>query len=98
MTSTLQFITGIAAVDPITLDGPINWNTFTLPVVYEQDVSMINFTWNTKSPAPGVNSVFWSARYEGILLVTQEGTYTFYLDYLDDGGRLYVDGNRLINK
>jgi len=59
---------------------------------------MINFTWNTNSPAPGVNSVFWSARYEGILLVPQEGTYTFYLDYLDDGGRLYVDGNRLINK
>lgn len=85
-------------VDPITLDGPINWNTFTPPVVYEEDVPTIHFTWGTTSPAPGVNSVFWSASYEGILLVPQDGTYTFYLDYLDDGGRLYVDGNMLIDK
>jgi len=74
----------------IFLDQPINWNTFTT-LAAESDVQMINFDWGTTSPAPGVNAVFWSARYEGQLLVPQDGTYTFYLEQLDDGGRLYID-------
>ncbi|GAB4416465.1 MAG: hypothetical protein Kow002_02260 [Anaerolineales bacterium] len=77
----------------IFLDEPINWQTFTTWAA-EEDVPYINFNWGTTSPAPGVNAVFWSAIYEGQLLVPQDGEYKFYLENLDDGGRLYIDANK----
>ncbi len=72
-----------------TLGGPINWNTFTT-YANAGDVQAIDFTWGTTSPAPGVNGTFWSAIYSGTLLVPYSGSYTFYLDNLDDGGRIFI--------
>ncbi len=84
----------------ITLEAPINWDTFTPPIITSQDVTTINYVWYTNSPAPGVNGTFWSAIYSGTLLVPAAGTYTFYLEQLDDGGRLFVNDmdNPIINK
>lgn len=81
----------------ITLEAPINWDTFTPPIVASEDVNTINYAWYTNPPAPGVNGVFWSARYQGTLLVPAAGSYTFYLEQLDDGGRLRVNNNLIID-
>ena len=57
----------------------------------------IDFTWLAgESPGEGIGTQYWSARWTGELLVPREGTYTFYLDNLDDAGRLYLDGRKLI--
>ncbi len=72
------------------LDNPINWGTLTAPSVSTWYLSSVDFAWNGQSPAPGVNGVFWSACFQGYLQVPAAGTYTFYLDNLDDGGVLYV--------
>ena len=73
-----------------TLDSPINWMTLTSPSNYSGDIPTIDFAWNGASPAPGMYGVFWSACYQGYLQVPENGTYTFYLDSLDDGGMLFV--------
>ncbi|MBI3160853.1 MAG: hypothetical protein HYZ23_00005, partial [Chloroflexi bacterium] len=76
---------------------PITWNTFTT-LAASEDVSAISFNWGWGSPAAGVNTSFWSARYDGMLLAPQDGLYIFYVDGVDDGVRLYVDNNPLIDK
>jgi hypothetical protein len=75
---------------------PITWASFTNPVATGY-VNFIDFTWNVSSPASGVNGTYWSAIYDGILHVSVEGDYVFYLDRLDDGGQLYIDGVSRIN-
>jgi hypothetical protein len=72
------------------LDGPINWGTLTAPAVSTWYLSSVDFNWNGQPPTAGVNGVFWSACFQGYLQVPADGTYTFYLDNLDDGGVLYV--------
>jgi len=77
----------------IVLDQPINWATFT-NYAASAEVAQMAFTWNNLAPAPGVHTSFWSARFEGTVLVPEEGDYAFYLEQLDDGGRLILDVNR----
>jgi serine protease len=72
------------------LDNPINWGTLTLPIRFSEEITAIDFAWNGASPAPGVQGYYWSACYQGYLQVPEDGTYTFYIDNLDDGGMLYV--------
>lgn len=79
-----------------TLGAPINWATFTTQAA-SADVQTINFNWGTNSPAPGVHRTFWSAIYSGTLLVPSAGSYTFYLEQLDDGGRLFVNNISVID-
>ncbi|MBW1644893.1 MAG: PKD domain-containing protein [Deltaproteobacteria bacterium] len=55
----------------------------------------INFNWGSGSPGPGVNNDF-SARWTGTLQVPADGYYCFK-SFNDDGTRLYVDGNLLID-
>jgi hypothetical protein len=72
------------------LEAPINWDTLTSPAVYSEDVPTIDFMWDGASPVPAVQGLFWSACYQGYLQIPESGTYTFYLDNIDDGGILYV--------
>lgn len=75
---------------PYEIGGPITWETFTSFVLRRKE-PCIAFETNTNPPAPGVNGTFWSARWEGLLLVPKSEEYVFYFDRLDDGARLYLD-------
>lgn len=77
---------------PYQIGGPITWPTFTSFVLTRPE-SCVAFETNTTPPAPGVNGTFWSARWQGLLLVPSNGDYIFHFDRLDDGARLYMDGN-----
>lgn len=77
---------------PYQIGGPITWPTFTSFVLTRPE-SCVAFETNTNPPAPGVNGTFWSARWQGLLLVPSNGDYIFHFDRLDDGARLYMDGN-----
>jgi hypothetical protein len=78
---------------PYTLDAPISWPTFTsyITSVGNQTIDFHFIYPFSTHPAPGVFDTFWSARWVGILNVPEAGNYTFYLNNLDDGGRLWVD-------
>ncbi|MEU6852963.1 glycoside hydrolase family 3 C-terminal domain-containing protein [Actinacidiphila alni] len=56
----------------------------------------IDNVWGGQSPAPGVNSTNWSAKWTGTLTPPTSGTYTFSLNS-DDGSRLFVNGQQIIN-
>ncbi|NCO35810.1 MAG: hypothetical protein AUJ92_02435 [Armatimonadetes bacterium CG2_30_59_28] len=51
-----------------------------------------------ESPAPGVGSCYFSIRWTGKFYVPEDNDYTFYLDDLDDGGRLWIDGAPVIDR
>ena len=55
----------------------------------------INFYWGS-SPGSGINSNNFSVRWTGTLHIPADGYYSF-ASCNDDGTRLYVDGNLLIN-
>ena len=81
---------------PETLNQPISWNCFKKPIA-TTTVDRVEFDWADKSPHPGIRSKYWSARFFGKLMVPKQGDYTFVLDRLDDGGRLYIDGQLVID-
>ncbi len=58
--------------------------------------SAIGFNWHGRSPAAGIPGQRWSARWTGTLTAPLRGTYTFALTS-DDGGRLLVDGDTIID-
>jgi len=72
------------------LDTPINWKPFSTYVTTIPNKE-IGFRYFPYTPASGVNSTYWSARWVGKLYVTQADDFTFYMHNLDDGGRLYID-------
>jgi thioredoxin len=57
----------------------------------------INFNWGYSAPAPLVNADNFSVKWTGKIQAAFTETYTFYTT-TDDGVRLWVDGQRLINK
>jgi hypothetical protein len=73
------------------LNTPIKWATFTNPVL-TKDVKRIEYNWGRQTPDPAMRQTYWSARFIGRLYVPETGDYTLYLDQLDDGGRLLIDG------
>jgi len=73
------------------LDGRITWDTFTNFVLSQAEPYIDFMIGDADVPPPGVNDTFWSARWEGVLYVPQDGEYAFYLKNLDDGGKLYLD-------
>ncbi|MBI3922790.1 MAG: hypothetical protein HY318_15325 [Armatimonadetes bacterium] len=77
------------------LNQPIPWPCLKKPL-FARSVDVIDFDWTDTSPGRGMPGTYWSARFAGKLLVAEEGDYVFYLDRLDDGGRLYVDGKPVI--
>ena len=64
------------------------------PVVTQIDPN-VHYTW-TGSPAPGVPSTNWSAKWTGALTPPTTGTYTFGLTS-DDGSRLFINGQQVID-
>jgi hypothetical protein len=65
------------------------------PVLIRTDPE-INFDWAYSSPGAGVNSDFFSVRWTGEIEVAETGDYLFSTAN-DDGVRLYIDGNRVID-
>ena len=65
------------------------------PVATQID-STINFDGSGGSPAPGVGSTNWSARWDGLIQIPQTGTYTFYTT-TGGGCRLWVNNQLLID-
>jgi hypothetical protein len=64
------------------------------PVLSRTD-SGINFDWGTDSPGDGVNADLFSARWTTNVYTTS-GNYTFTVT-TDDGMRVWVDGNLIID-
>jgi PA14 domain len=56
----------------------------------------VNFSWGTGSPMKGINTDFFSVAWTGTLVPTTGGSYTFYTNS-DDGVRLYINGQLVIN-
>jgi hypothetical protein len=57
----------------------------------------VNFDWGSGSPDPLVNADTFSTRWTGLVRPRFSQTYTFYTSS-DDGVRLWVDGQPLVNK
>lgn len=66
------------------------------PVALTRTDDEIDFEWGGQSPAAQVNSDSFSARWLKEVAL-EEGTYTFSITG-DDGYRLYIDDELLINK
>lgn len=58
--------------------------------------AQINFNWDRKPPAKGMESTDFSIRWTGRLLAELSGTYTFSA-VVDDGLRLWVGGVKVID-
>ncbi|RCK74494.1 MAG: putative alpha-amylase [Ignavibacteriae bacterium] len=58
--------------------------------------TVINFTWSG-SPGPGINADNFSVRWIGEIEAQYSEIYTFYVN-VDDGMRLWIDNNLLIDK
>ena len=66
------------------------------PVAVRND-AQINFNWGSGSPAPGVNADGFSTRWTRQLSNLAAGYYSLVVR-VDDGVRVYVDGNLVINE
>ena len=86
---------------------PIDWPVFTTKK-FERTDATLDFNWGVNPPTKGLDGkpdvkgvsmtgVYWSARWEGQIFVPKDDTYQFFFDALDDGGRLYLDGKRIID-
>jgi endoglucanase len=56
----------------------------------------LNFNWGTGSPAAAIAADTFSVRWTGQILTQAAGEYTFYTT-ADDGIRLFVNGQQIIN-
>jgi hypothetical protein len=56
----------------------------------------VNFSWGTGVPTPGIGPETFSVRWTGKVLAAHSQMYTFYTE-TDDGVRLWVDGQKLID-
>jgi LysM repeat protein len=59
-------------------------------------VSSLNFNWGGNSPFPGVPRNLWSMRCTSVQYFPSSGLYQFNAR-VDDGVRLFVDGNSVVN-
>src|ERR1039457_1621307 len=58
--------------------------------------AVVNFNWSTTSPDPSIPPTNYTVRWTGSVQPQFTETYTFYVT-TDDGGRLYVNGQLLID-
>src|SRR5438045_505562 len=57
----------------------------------------VNFDWGGGSPDPSITADLFSARWTGMVVPRYAETYTFYTT-TDDGVRLWIDGQLIIDK
>ena len=68
------------------------------PVTATRMDANINFDWGAAAPGPsGIGADGFSVRWTGSVIPTASGTYTFYTE-TDDGARLWLNGNLIIDK
>jgi YVTN family beta-propeller protein len=60
-------------------------------------VEAIDFNWGSAAPSTGVNANQFSARWTGFIEAPATGTYVFQTN-ADDGVRLWVNGQQLVNR
>ena len=65
-------------------------------LVLQRTDATVNFDWGNGSPDPAVPIDHFSARWTGQVLPQYSETYTFYTNS-DDGVRLWVNGQQIIN-
>jgi hypothetical protein len=65
-------------------------------LVLTRDDAQVNLDWSTGSPGPGIPTNQFSVRWTGRVVPRYSQTYTFYT-VSDDGVRLWVDGQNIIN-
>jgi hypothetical protein len=70
---------------------PVNWPTFT-NYKFSRTDPKIDFNWNSRSPGKGLRGVYWSVRWQGKIFVPKDDVYEFFLENLDDAGRIFFDG------
>ncbi len=68
----------------------------TLPTLTRTD-AVVNFNWNSTGPDPRVGQSNFTARWTGSVQPQFNETYTFYAT-ADDGVRLWVNGQLLVNQ
>jgi hypothetical protein len=56
----------------------------------------VNFDWGTEAPVPGIGADTFSVRWEGTVTAISPGNYQFQTNS-DDGVRLWINGNLVIN-
>ncbi len=71
-------------------------NPFTGTPVLVQTNATINFNWGTTGPAPNVGKTNFTVLWTGSVQPQFSETYTFYTT-ADDGVRLFINGQLLIN-
>src|SRR5262245_31753977 len=69
---------------------------FTNPKLTRTDAS-VNFNWGSGAPASGIGADTFSVRWTGQVQPNNTQSYKFYTS-TDDGVRLWVNGNLVINK
>jgi len=74
-----------------------NNQTLTDPVVLQRVDPQIDFNWGSGSPDPSINDNGFSARWQAQIQAIYDEQYTFYVNS-DDGIRLYVDGQLIIDE
>ncbi|MFZ0826159.1 MAG: chitobiase/beta-hexosaminidase C-terminal domain-containing protein [Verrucomicrobiia bacterium] len=67
----------------------------TLPTLTRTD-AVVNFNWNTTGPDPKIGQTNFTTRWTGSVQPQFNETYTFYAT-ADDGVRLWVNGQMLVN-
>jgi len=88
--------------DPVPTEGGYTAEYFAnrdlqgAPVLTRSD-DAIDFEWGSGAPGGGVPSDNFSARWTKSVTASEDGTYKFTVTS-DDGVRLYVDGQRVLDK
>jgi len=71
-------------------------NPFTGLPALSQTNATINFNWGTTGPSPAVGATNFTVRWTGLVQPQFNETYEFYTS-ADDGARLYINGQLVIN-
>jgi hypothetical protein len=72
-------------------------NPFSGPATLTRTDATVDFNWDTGSPDPAISPDYFTARWYGQVQAVGDDTYTFYT-VSDDGVRLWVNGQLLVNQ
>lgn len=78
----------------------IDWPTLGAPgskLIRKHTSKTIDFNWGMDAPLPGLRGTYWSVKWTGRIFVPKTDDYRFYLEDVDDGGRLYLNGKKIID-